>query len=188
MAASESEINRNPKVLALDEAVARVQELKRQGKRVVFTNGCFDLLHPGHTRYLAEARRLGDALVVAVNSDRSVRVLKGPGRPVVPEDERAELLAALRSVDYVTVFDDLTPREVITRMLPQVLVKGADWGPNAIVGREEVEAAGGQVVSVPVSEGYSTSALIENAKAARAARQREAAGESTGPKTTPASR
>jgi len=151
-------------VLPLDEAVDRVIELKRQGQRIVFTNGCFDLLHPGHTRYLAEARALGDVLVVAVNSDRSVRELKGPGRPVVPEDERAEVLAALRAVDYVTIFDDPTPREVIARMLPSVLVKGADWGPNNIVGREEVEAAGGRVVSMPVAPGYSTSAIIERIK------------------------
>jgi len=151
------------KLLPLDRAVEAVAELKRQGKRVVFTNGCFDLLHPGHTRYLAEARKLGDALLVAVNSDRSVRALKGPGRPVLPERERAEILAALASVDYVTIFDDLTPRSVIARLLPQVLVKGADWGPGEIVGREEVEAAGGRVVSIPVVPGFSTSALIEAA-------------------------
>ena len=154
---------RTEKVLPLDQAVQAVAELKRQGKRVVFTNGCFDLLHPGHTRYLAEARKLGDALLVAVNSDRSVRALKGPGRPVLPERERAEILAALASVDSVTIFDDLTPRSVIARMLPQVLVKGADWGPGEIVGREEVEAAGGRVVSIPVVRGFSTSALIEAA-------------------------
>jgi len=141
-----------------------VRALKQQGKRVVFTNGCFDLLHPGHTRYLAEARALGDVLIVAVNSDRTVRELKGPHRPVVPEGERAEVLAALRPVDYVTIFDDLTPRAVIARMLPNVLVKGADWGPTEIVGREEVEAAGGEVVSVPLAEGYSTSAIIEKIK------------------------
>ena len=151
------------KILPLDRAVEAVAELKRQGKRVVFTNGCFDLLHPGHTRYLAEARKLGDALLVAVNSDRSVRALKGPGRPVLPERERAEILAALASVDYVTIFDDLTPRSVIARLLPQVLVKGADWGPGEIVGREEVEAAGGRVVSIPVVPGFSTSALIQAA-------------------------
>ena len=151
------------KILPLDRAVEAVAELKRQGQRVVFTNGCFDLLHPGHTRYLAEARKLGDALLVAVNSDRSVRALKGPGRPVLPERERAEILAALACVDYVTIFDDLTPRSVIARMLPQVLVKGADWGPGEIVGREEVEAAGGRVVSIPVVPGFSTSALIEAA-------------------------
>ena len=151
------------KILPLDRAVEAVAELKRQGKQVVFTNGCFDLLHPGHTRYLAEARKLGDALLVAVNSDRSVRALKGPGRPVLPERERAEILAALASVDYVTIFDDLTPRSVIARMLPQVLVNGADWGPGEIVGREEVEAAGGRVVSIHVVPGFSTSALIESA-------------------------
>ncbi len=156
--------NRLGKILTLDAAVERVRELKRQGKRVVFTNGCFDLIHPGHTRYLAAARAFGDVLVVAVNSDRTVRMLKGPGRPVVPEAERMEMLAALRAVDYVTIFDDPTPREVIARMLPQVLVKGADWGPNAIVGREEVEAAGGQVVSMPVAEGFSTSAIIEKVR------------------------
>ena len=151
------------KILPLDRAVEAVAELKRQGQRVVFTNGCFDLLHPGHTRYLAEARKLGDALLVAVNSDRSVRALKGPGRPVLPERERAEILAALGCVDYVTIFDDLTPRSVIARMLPQVLVKGADWGPTEVVGREEVEAAGGRVASIPVVPGFSTSALIEAA-------------------------
>jgi D-glycero-beta-D-manno-heptose 1-phosphate adenylyltransferase len=164
MASLNSEPSRHPKVLSLEEAIERVAELKRQGRRVVFTNGCFDLLHPGHTRYLAEARALGDVLVVAVNSDRSVRELKGPARPVVSEQERAEVLAALRAVDYVTVFDDLTPREAIARMLPNVLVKGADWGPNEIVGREEVEAAGGRVVSIPLAEGYSTSAIIKKIK------------------------
>ena len=151
------------KLLPLDRAVEVVATLKRQGKRVVFSNGCFDLLHPGHTRYLAEARKLGDALLVAVNSDRSVRALKGSGRPVLPERERAEILAALECVDYVTIFDDLTPRSVIARILPQVLAKGADWGPTEIVGREEVEAAGGRVVSIPVVPGFSTSALIESA-------------------------
>jgi D-glycero-beta-D-manno-heptose 1-phosphate adenylyltransferase len=153
------------KVLSLDEAVQRVRDLKGQGKRVVFTNGCFDLIHPGHTRYLAAARALGDVLVVAVNSDRTVRLLKGPSRPVIPEAERMEMLAALHAVDYVTVFDDPTPREVIARMLPQVLVKGADWGPDAIVGREEVEGAGGTVVSMALAEGYSTSAIIEKIRA-----------------------
>jgi D-glycero-beta-D-manno-heptose 1-phosphate adenylyltransferase len=155
------------KVLPLEKAFQVVDALKRQGKRVVFTNGCFDLLHPGHTRYLAEARKLGDALLVAVNSDRSVRAIKGPGRPIIPEAERAEVLAALESVDYVTVFDDLTPQAVIARMLPQVLAKGSDWGPSEIVGRKEVEAAGGQVVSIAVVPGFSTSLLIEAALRAR---------------------
>jgi D-glycero-beta-D-manno-heptose 1-phosphate adenylyltransferase len=166
---TETRHDHRAKILRLDHVVERVAELKRCGKRVVFTNGCFDVLHPGHTRYLAEARALGDALVVAVNSDRSVRALKGPGRPAVPEAERAEVLAALRCVDYVAVFDELTPRSVIARLLPQVLVKGADWGPDAIVGREEVEAAGGRVVSIPVVEGYSTSAIIEKIKGIPAA-------------------
>jgi len=151
------------KILPLERAYEVVDELKRQGKRMVFTNGCFDLLHPGHTRYLAEARKLGDALIVAVNSDRSVRALKGPGRPIQPQAERVEILAALAAVDYVTIFDDLTPQAVIARMLPQVLVKGSDWGVNEIVGRAEVEAAGGRVVSIPVVPGYSTSAIIEAA-------------------------
>jgi D-beta-D-heptose 7-phosphate kinase/D-beta-D-heptose 1-phosphate adenosyltransferase len=151
------------KILTLERAYDVVADLKRRGKRVVFTNGCFDLLHPGHTRYLAEARKLGDVLIVAVNSDRSVRALKGSERAIQPEAERAEILAALKAVDYVTIFDDLTPQAVIARMLPQVLVKGGDWSPDAIVGRREVEAAGGQVVSIPVVEGYSTSAIIQAA-------------------------
>lgn len=154
------------KILSIETAIQRVAELKRQGKRVVFTNGCFDLLHPGHTRYLTEARKLGDALVVALNSDASVRTLKGGGRPIQPEAERAEILAALSAVDLVTIFDDLTPRDLVRRMLPQVLVKGADWGPAEIVGREEVEAAGGRVVSIPVVRGFSTTALIEQAAGA----------------------
>lgn len=151
------------KVISQKKAEEIVAELKRRGRRVVFTNGCFDLLHPGHTHYLTEARKLGDCLVVAINSDRSVRALKGPERPIFPEAERAEILTALEMVDYVTIFDDLTPRNVIARMLPQVLVKGADWGADEIVGREEVEAAGGKVVSIPVVEGFSTSALIQRA-------------------------
>ncbi|MGH9352665.1 MAG: D-glycero-beta-D-manno-heptose 1-phosphate adenylyltransferase [Terriglobia bacterium] len=149
------------KILSLKRAIERIKDLKRQGRQVVFTNGCFDLLHPGHARYLTEARKLGDCLVVAINSDRSVRQLKGEGRPIFPEAERAEILASLGCVDYVTIFDDATPQKVIADMLPQVLVKGGDWGPNQIVGREEVEAAGGRVVSVPVVEGFSTSALIQ---------------------------
>ncbi len=151
------------KILPLARAFEVVDDLKRLGKRVVFTNGCFDLLHPGHTRYLAEARKLGDALIVAVNSDRSMRALKGRGRPIMPQAERAEILAALAAVDYVTIFDDLTPQAVIARMLPHVLVKGGDWGPTEIVGRAEVEAAGGQVVSIPVVPGHSTSSIIQAA-------------------------
>ena len=151
------------KILSLEQAYEVVEELKRQGKRVVFTNGCFDLLHPGHVRYLAQARKLGDVLLVAVNSDSGVRAIKGPGRPILPEGERAEILAALECVDYVTIFSDLTPQAVIARMLPQVLVKGGDWGPDEIVGRAEVEAAGGKVVSIPAVPGFSTSAIIQAA-------------------------
>ena len=154
------------KILSLERAYELVAELKRQGKRVVFTNGCFDLLHPGHTRYLAEARKLGDVLIVAMNSDRSTRALKGLARPIQPEAERAEILAALKSVDYVTIFDDLTPQAIIARMLPNVLVKGGDWKPDAIVGRAEVEAAGGRVVSVPVVERYSSSSIVQTASRA----------------------
>jgi len=139
------------KILSLDSAYQIVDQLKRQGKRVVFTNGCFDLVHPGHTRYLAEARALGDKLLIAVNSDRSVAALKGPGRPIFPERERAEILAAMEMVDYVTIFDELTPQAMIARMLPHVLVKGGDWGLDEIVGRPEVDAAGGRVVAIPIS-------------------------------------
>src|SRR5579864_4456953 len=119
-------------IVTLERAFEIVDELKNQGKRVVFTNGCFDLLHPGHTRYLSQARALGDVLIVAVNSDRTVNALKGEGRPVFPERERAEILAALEAVSYVTIFDDLTSQAVIARMLPQVLAKGGDWSLDQI--------------------------------------------------------
>ena len=136
-------------------------ELRAAGRRLVFTNGCFDILHVGHVRYLSQARRLGDALLVAVNSDRSVRALKGDGRPVMNEAERAEALEALEAVDAVVVYDEPTPREVIAALLPDVLVKGADWAADAIVGREEVEAAGGRVDRVPLLPGRSTTSLVE---------------------------
>ncbi|HVB36498.1 MAG TPA: D-glycero-beta-D-manno-heptose 1-phosphate adenylyltransferase [Candidatus Acidoferrales bacterium] len=144
-----------------DELMRRVAEAKRAGKRVVFTNGCYDLLHPGHVRLLEAARGLGDVLVLALNSDRSVKENKGVKRPVVPEHERAEIAAALAAVNYVVLFDEPTPREIIARVLPDVLVKGSDWGADEIVGREEVEAAGGRVVSAPLEAGYSTSSIIE---------------------------
>ena len=127
----------------------------------MFTNGCFDLLHQGHIETLEKARSFGDALVVGVNSDRSVREMKGSGRPILPEHERAEILAALESVDAVVIFDEPTPRETIAALLPDVLVKGGDWASDAIVGREEVEAAGGKVISIPVVAGHSTSAILE---------------------------
>ncbi len=148
------------KVVSEEELQEQVAAIRRAGRRIVFTNGCFDLIHPGHIRSLERARSLGDALVVAVNSDRSVREMKGPDRPVVPEAERCEVLAALAAVDWVVVFDDPTPRRLIASLLPDVLVKGGDWGPDAIVGREEVEAAGGRVVRVPVEPGYSTSEIL----------------------------
>jgi D-beta-D-heptose 7-phosphate kinase/D-beta-D-heptose 1-phosphate adenosyltransferase len=161
------------RVLPLEASYPWVEERKRRGQKVVFTNGCFDLLHPGHTRYLAAARKLGDALIVAVNSDRSVREIKGLGRPIVPQGERAEILAALEAVDAVTIFDDPTPQKVIARMLPDVLVKGAGWGADEIIGRTEVEAAGGRVVLMePVRadefggalETLSTSDMIKKAR------------------------
>lgn len=148
-------------LLTRDDLIMRRLEWKRNGKTVVFTNGCFDLLHPGHIRLLEQARALGDLLIVAINSDAGVRRLKGPGRPLVPGAERAEVLAALEAVDCVTVFDEPTPRELLQALLPDVLVKGGDWGPDEIVGREEVEAAGGRVVSIPFIKGYSTTELIE---------------------------
>jgi D-beta-D-heptose 7-phosphate kinase/D-beta-D-heptose 1-phosphate adenosyltransferase len=151
-------------VVTQDDLIVAVASHKRNGQGVVFTNGCFDLLHPGHLRTLEQARALGDVLIVAINSDASVRALKGPGRPVIPQDERAEILAALAAVDYVTIFDEATPRELIARVLPNVLVKGGDWGANEIVGREEVEAAGGRVVSVPIEPGYSTTEILERAR------------------------
>ncbi|MBI4165658.1 MAG: adenylyltransferase/cytidyltransferase family protein [Acidobacteria bacterium] len=152
------------KIIPLEDAYKLVDELKRQGKRVVFTNGCFDLIHPGHTRLLQAARKLGDVLVVAVNSDASVRGLnKGPDRPILPQAERAEIIAALEGVDYVTIFDTVSVLPVVERMLPTVLVKGGTYPHNEIVGHEVVEAAGGEVVSIPVVEGFSTSSIVEAA-------------------------
>jgi D-beta-D-heptose 7-phosphate kinase/D-beta-D-heptose 1-phosphate adenosyltransferase len=149
------------KALTLDEALLRFGREKRHGRKVVFTNGCFDLLHPGHIRGFEMARQMGDVLIVGLNSDSSVRQLKGPTRPVIPEQERAEILCALESVDAVVIFNELTPREVISRLLPDVLVKGGDWPGDQIVGREEVEAAGGCVVSIPIVPGYSTTSILQ---------------------------
>ena len=140
------------------------QRLRAAGKRVVFTNGVFDLLHVGHVRYLAQARALGDALVVAINSDRTVRELKGPDRPIFDQSERAEIIAAVRYVDYVTIFDDISPRTLIAQLLPDVLVKGGDYDLDQIHGREEVEAAGGKVISLPFVQGASTTAILERMK------------------------
>lgn len=144
--------------------MALVARLRAAGKRVVFTNGVFDLLHPGHLRYLRAARAEGDALIVGVNSDRSVRAVKGPGRPITPEMERAEILAGLDVVDAVVIFDEDTPAEIVAALQPDVLVKGADWAPDRIVGRETVETRGGRVVRVPVEPGYSTTAILDRIK------------------------
>jgi D-beta-D-heptose 7-phosphate kinase/D-beta-D-heptose 1-phosphate adenosyltransferase len=147
-------------VLAIDEAAHFADACRVAGQVVVFTNGVFDLLHPGHVRYLHAARREGDALIVGVNSDRSVRANKGPHRPLVPAAERAEVLSALADVDAVVIFDEDTPHEIIERLQPDVLVKGADWAADRIVGRDIVEGRGGRVVRVPVEPGHSTSAIV----------------------------
>ena len=152
------------KILSIEEMLVERARLRSRGVRLVFTNGVFDLLHVGHVRYLAQARALGDALVVAINSDRSVRELKGPDRPVFDQSERSEILAALRQVDYVVVFDDVSPRSLIAQLLPDVLVKGGDYQLDQIHGREEVEAAGGKVISLPFVDGASTTNLIARMK------------------------
>lgn len=154
----------HPAVLSLDELIVRFGPGKRNGKRVVFTNGCFDLLHPGHIRSLETARGLGDVLIVGINSDESVRMLKGEGRPVIPEQERAEIVASLECVDAVVIFEEYTPQRVLAALVPDVLVKGGDWPGNQIVGREEVEAAGGKVVLVEVLPGYSTTEILKKIK------------------------
>ena len=142
------------------ELIAARAQWKRQGKVVVFTNGCYDILHPGHVRLLEKARSLGDLLVLALNTDASVQRLKGPKRPFIPERERAELAAGLAAVDAVTLFDEDTPRELIAAVVPDILVKGADWA-HWIAGREEVEAAGGKVLALPLEPGYSTTGIVE---------------------------
>ena len=159
-----------PRLLTAGQAAAFADRIRAAGGTSVFTNGVFDLLHPGHVRYLREARALGDALIVAVNSDSSARVNKGPGRPINPELERAEVLLALESVDAVTIFDEDTPHAIITAVQPDILVKGADWGPDNIVGRDVVEARGGRVVRIDLAPGFSTTGLIRRARRAAAPR------------------
>ncbi|MDT5159267.1 MAG: D-beta-D-heptose 7-phosphate kinase / D-beta-D-heptose 1-phosphate adenosyltransferase [Acidobacteriota bacterium] len=155
------------RVITDREELRRVREgLRAEGLRLVFTNGCFDILHVGHVRYLQQARSLGDALLVAINSDRSVRALKGANRPVLSEAERAELLAALSSVDFVTIFEEESPRTLIAEVLPDILVKGGDYALEEIHGREEVERAGGRVLALPFVEGASTTDIIERVKLA----------------------
>ena len=150
--------------MTIDEAAAFAARIQARGGKVVFTNGVFDLLHPGHIRYLRDARRLGDVLIVGLNSDRSVRANKGPERPITPEAERAEILGALDCVDAVAIFDEETPADIIRRIQPDVLVKGADWGPDNIIGRDTVEARGGRVVRMDLSPGFSTTELIRRVK------------------------
>lgn len=139
----------------------QVRELQKTGKKIVFTNGCFDLLHQGHVDLLRRARALGDVLVVAINSDKSVRRMKGPNRPIIPEQERAELLGGLEMVDFICIFDEDTPLQAILKLRPDVLVKGADWGIDGIVGRCEVESWGGTVLALPLLENHSTSGIID---------------------------
>ncbi len=158
-------IDERNKVFTLPQLLARLAADRAAGKRVVFTNGCFDVLHIGHVRLLQLARAEGDVLVVAINSDASVRLLgKGDNRPIHPDHERAEVLAAFAAVDYVTIFPEPTPQEFIDRILPDVLVKGGDWGPDEIVGRATVEAHGGKVVRVPLVPGKSTTKIVERVR------------------------
>lgn len=154
------------RLLTRAAAVRQAGAWRREGRRIVFTNGVFDLLHPGHVRYLRQARELGDVLMVGINTDASVRRNKGPGRPIVPEQERGEALAALECVDAVVLFDEDTPAAIIEAIQPEVLVKGADWAVDRIVGRDTVEARGGRVVRIAVEEGYSTTGMVEKIRAA----------------------
>jgi rfaE bifunctional protein nucleotidyltransferase chain/domain len=146
---------------SISEGAEAARRFRDAHQRIVFTNGVFDILHPGHLRYLQQARALGDVLIIGLNSDASVRRNKGPERPINPEGERAELLEALECVDAVVLFDDDTPAEIIRAIQPDVLAKGADWAENAIVGRDTVEARGGRVVRIPVEQGFSTTSIIE---------------------------
>jgi D-beta-D-heptose 7-phosphate kinase/D-beta-D-heptose 1-phosphate adenosyltransferase len=154
-------------VMTRAEAVAWAERLRAEGKTIVFTNGVFDLLHPGHIRYLGDARAQGDALIVAVNSDRSVRAIKGPARPINSEQDRAEVLAALAVVDAVVVFDEDDPLAIISAIQPDVLVKGADWAADRIIGRDVVEARGGRVTRIDFAPGFSTTAMIEKIRCQR---------------------
>ena len=149
------------KIKAKDELKNILEGLKRRGKRIIFTNGCFDILHIGHIRCLEEAKKRGDIFIVALNSDRSIRSIKGPSRPFTPEAERAEVLSALACVDYVVIFDEPDPLELISFLKPNILVKGGDWTPETTIGREVVEGTGGKVVIIPQIQGVSTSAIVD---------------------------
>ncbi len=148
-------------VTSWEELKTEVDRLHAAGKKIVFTNGCFDILHAGHVRYLKQAREAGDVLVLALNSDASVRMIKGEKRPIVPQQERAEVLSALRSVDYVTFFDEATPLSLIEYLRPDLLVKGADWREEEVAGRDQVVSWGGKIVLIPLVEGASTTNIIE---------------------------
>ena len=149
------------KILSREQLKSEMNRLRQGGKKIAFTNGCFDILHVGHTRYLRDARKTGDVLILALNSDASVRAIKGEKRPLVPEAERADLVASLEAVDYVTIFDELTPLELIECLQPDVIVKGGDWAEENVVGRESVRKWGGKVVIIPETEGASTTNIIE---------------------------
>lgn len=152
------------KIKKLDELQKIADDLKRQGKHIVFTNGCFDILHSGHVKLLQQARDEGDILVVAVNSDRSVQTLKGPERPIVPQEQRAQVVAALESVDFVVLFDELDPLRVIEALIPQTLIKGGDWNLDTIIGRDVVEAAGGKVFAIPLMDHVSSTDIVTKIK------------------------
>lgn len=152
------------KIKTLDELKPLLHERRNRGQKIVFTNGCFDIMHSGHVQLLEQARAAGDLLVVAVNSDASVRGLKGPERPIVPQEQRARVIAALESVDYVVIFDEPDPLHVIRELMPDVLIKGGDWTPDTIIGRDVVEAAGGRVFAIPLMDGVSSSDIIARIK------------------------
>jgi len=148
------------KIKNLGELVEIVEDLKKEGKKIVFTNGCYDLIHIGHVRCFRDSKKLGDVLIVAINSDRSVRSIKGPTRPVIPQDERAEIMSALKSVDYVTIFDQCDPLQIIASIRPDILVKGGDWDLDTIIGRDVVVSYGGKVFALPLVPGVSTTQII----------------------------
>jgi len=149
------------KIFSRETLKEQLNRLRQAGETIVFTNGCFDILHVGHVRYLREAKKLGDILVLALNSDASVRAIKGEKRPLVPEDERADIMAALESIDYVILFDDPTPQQLIEYLKPDILVKGGDWAEAAIAGADFVKASGGRVITIPLTEGRSTTNIVE---------------------------
>lgn len=165
------------KILSWEKLKKETDRLKDEGKRIVFTNGCFDILHVGHVRYLNEARKLGDALILALNSDASVRAIKGEQRPIVPENERAEVIAGLACVDYVTLFSEETPLLLIEYLRPDILVKGGDWSEQNVVGRESVRRWGGRVAIIPQVRGASTTNIVEKVLKVYADRRNEAGGE-----------